>query len=1046
MDTSTGAFQLAAEDLVFPTGLFGIAIRRAYRSDDERVGWFGRGWSTVYETAIVYTGDGVTIDAPAGLTPLWTPEAPAGWEVAGVPTLNPAGEGHTLSWPTGERWRFAGDGRLQSLTSPYGATVTLDRADGVVHLASSQGVTVDAHLTDGRIVSVESSDGRATSYEYAGDLLVGVHAPGVEQSYHYDGDRQLVESITPGGTTLVTYSGRTVSGHTTAAGEHFTFAYDGHTTTVTTAGTPAEFTHDEAGRLIRITVGGNDTLRQAFDEDGRLVERTEYAYPQGVIASSLERTYEGGRLASEVLDGVTADYAYDSRGRVTHVGGATPASFDYDDHSPLPTAVSTPATGRTRISYENGFAVSVTDATGTTTLTHRDPLGNPTATGTRDDGLWTSEFDAEGNVTARTSPSGRTWTYEWAPRGVLRLERDPLGRTVSYTYDAAGRLTRQTRPDSAVTVRSYTPGGQLAEETEPDGATTRYEYDTRGRVHTIVAPGDRTWRTAYDDLPDGSKTVTTTAPDGSTTVNRLDSADREFARIVAEADGSVVETTTNTYEFGRLVESVVRRRGSELTTTTAHDDAGRVVRITATLDGRTIRDDSYEYREGRIVEATTTDQTAAYDYDAAGRLLQVASGSDMWAVTYRDGDVATTRHNDRVTEIERDVDGRPVRFVDERGVTTTWGYDAVDRPRSRTVADATAHFEWDDGDRLLAYHAPTGASWTWTYDSAGRLLSAHEPNEVTTTYEYELGSVSTVHTEGPGPKRDEKYTYDSLGRLREARTSDGRFRYTSDASGRVVAVDDLDGNDDEAWSLDAAGQIVSVVSGGRTYALSYTPAGQLERIDGPDGDHLRARWEGNRLTEVDVDRNDPMTVATDLSGRLTALQWDSRTAVDVVWHDAESFTLQQRGSENAVEYTVNGGLLAGFHNQKLTYQANGRNDGFIESLAISGDKVAGTVSFDGAGRPATFVARDRTSTITYDGDGRVSSVLSSTPGRQPDQVTVPYGDDGVAKIDGERTLIEALFDRFGTLRQSPPEHPSQSLGGGWSTSFAPTSPGDRGDR
>lgn len=1028
VDTATGAFQLEIEDLLLPPGLFGMELVRNYRSDADHFGWFGRGWSTVYETTITEDGDSVTIDAPAGLGQLWAPEAPAGWGTTGSPAVARVDGGYTLTWPTGELWRFGATGGLESLTSPYGATVTVERTSDTLTLSSSQGVVLTANLTNDRVESIETNDGRQVAYRYADDLLVRVDAPGIELAYRYDGDGRLIESAAPSGTTTVTYTDGAVTTHRTAAGQRFALTYNGTTTTVASIGPDATFEHDADGRLVRVAVGDDDTLVQSFDTDGRMVQRTEYALPGGDIVASVERTYERGRLTSETLDGVTASYAYDDRGRIIEIAGPAPAVFDYDDDEPLPTAVTTPTTGRTEIVYTEGFVTEVTDATGTTILTRRDQLGNPTGTGTTIDALWTYEFDSEGNITSTQSPSGRTWLAEWGPRAVLQLERDPLGRTTSYTYDANGQLASETRADGTTTERAYNSTGQLASVVEPDGLTTRYEYDPNGRVHTIVEPGDRTWRMSYDDQPDGSQTVTTTAPDGTSTVAVLDSAGREIVRRVLDADGSVVETTTSAFEFDRLVASTLQRGPSRLVTTTTHDDAGRVIRVETTLDGAATRADRYEYQDGRIVAAHSLDESATYGYDAAGRLTQVASGDDTWTATYRGGQIAATRHNDETTEIERDVDGRPVRFVDPQGVTTEWVYDDVDRPVARAVSDAVAGFEWDDADRLTAYRAPTGAAWTWTYDVAGRLIAATEPGEATTTYEYELGAVTRVRSSGGGRDRDDRYEYDALGLLRDARTSAGRFQYVHDAAGRIVEIDGPRDNDDETWTINAAGQVSTVTSGDREYTLTYTDTGQLDSIDGPDDEFLDAVWNGSNLTAVEVDGHDPLGLTTDRQGRLVSVAWDSDTIVDLTWRDAESFRAHQRGSDDAVDYTVTDGFLTAFEREEVVYNATGSASGFMETLALESNDLEGFIRFDAVGRPAVLQASDRTSTLTYDDSGRVSSVLTTRPGKEPEQTTVSY--DNGREVDGNDDLVNALFDQAGGLKQSLPNSLPNPLAAG----------------
>lgn len=272
----------------------------------------------------------------------------------------------------------------------------------------------------------------------------------------------------------------------------------------------------------------------------------------------------------------------------------------------MPSAVTTPAGGRSTLTYESGFITSATDATGTTTLTSRDSLGNPTRRGPTVDELWTYEFDAEGNLTNTRSPSGRTWESVYGPRGMLQREADPLGRTVSYAYDTSGNLVRTTSTDRSTAQRAYDGSGRLSSTTEPDGLITRYEYDADGRVHTIVTPGDRAWRVGYEDKPDGSLMITTVGPDGTATVTGLDSAGREVLRQFLDVDGRPVETVTMVYEYDLLLKSTIQRGPSRLVTLTSHDIGGNVVGVLSALDDQFIRNETYEYENGRIVATRLT--------------------------------------------------------------------------------------------------------------------------------------------------------------------------------------------------------------------------------------------------------------------------------------------------------------------------------------------------------------------------------------------------------------------------------------------------------
>ena len=1013
---------------MFPPGLFAIQLARTYRSDEDTVGWFGRGWATVYETTVVADEQLTTIVAPVGLAPLWTPEAPLGWDVAGGAVVEREGENHVLRWPTGEKWQFDESGNLAVMTSPYGAAVTITREPDSVMIESSQGVTINLSVSAGHVVSADSSDGRQATYEYSGDRLTAVDAPGIALTYRYDDEGRMLESESPAGITSTSYADGRVSSQRTASGQRFGMAYAAEGTEVASERRSLTYMHDSDGRLVRVRQGDSDVLAREYDTDGRLTSSTEYALPSGETVRAVERRYVEGLLESETVNGVTTTYDYDDLGRVTRVVGPTSAAFEYAAEEPLPGVIVASDGGRSELDSVRGFVVGVTDATGASMRTVRDALGNPIESGRSAGAMWVYEFDAEGNVTKTASPTGRTWTAQWAPRSTLLEERDPLGRVTTYRYDDAGRLISEMLPGRRTTERRYNGSGELSEVIGPDGQATRYEYDTDGRLATIIEPGDRAWRVNYSEGGDGGQTVMATAPDGVSVTTTFDSAGREIERRALEPDGSLAEWVSNTYEFDRLVAMSTRRGSSELIVSTSYDEFGQIISTATTLDGRSAGGQTYEYSHGRIVAATSGSESASYSYDVAGRLVEVQSGNDTWVATYRSGELVTTRHNAEVTEIERDRDSRAVAFVGPDGVTTRWNYDGADRPVTRSVADSVSEFVWSDAGQLSEYRASTGAVWSWTYNEVGQLVTANEPGGTTTSYEYELGAVTRIQSAGGGRDRDDKYSYDARGRLRAADTDAGNYEYVYDATDRVVGIDS-DHDDEEVWTLNAAGQVVEVGSGSDTYAIEYTADGQIKVVRGPDEQLLEAIWADGHLESVEVDNREPLQVLVDSNGRLGSVTWDDDSTVDVAWNGPESFTVSERGMDQALEYTVTDGVLTAFAAGGSRYATATQDNGYLESLSLTTDEIDGEVRFDQLGRPATLKSDGLTSSVTYDAEGRVSSVLTSRSDGDPQRSVVTYDDEG-RHVDGEDDLINALFDDEGALRQSLPSALANPLSAG----------------
>ncbi|MDO8389443.1 MAG: DUF6531 domain-containing protein [Actinomycetota bacterium] len=1016
IDTSTGAYTVQESDLAFPSGVYGVEFKRSYRSDRTTSGWLGQGWATVYDTTLKAQGSGLVLDAPLGLAPLWRPEAPTHWSVSGGPTIGRTSSGAEVAWPTGERWAFDVDGNLLLMSSPYGQMVSIERAAGIpTVIRSSQGPTITLTNQNGLVSGASTNDGRTVTFDYKNGVLSAVSAPGAESSYAYNADVLMVQTSNAAGVTKVGYSNNTVADQVPPSGPRLSITYDKGTTTVTGNETLV-YEHDDERRLVRALSGENEISVREFDESGRLTEATDYVQPGQQVLRSIKRTYKKQRLTSETVNGLKSSIEYDDLGRVESVTtGSDVSEFEYTSNAPLPTAVTSPTRGRDTIVYTNGFVTRVVDATGMATSTGRDSLGSPINHAVGNQSPWTYTFDAEGNITSTVSPSGRIWASTWEPRSRLIGERDPLGRASHYRYDTAGHLIEEALPGKQPRALDYSGDGRLEQETGPDGQTIRYEYDASGRLAATILPGDRVWRTATEPQADGGNSITVTAPDGVYTVTRLDSIGRELERHSYEADGTLVETLVQSFVFDLPLTTVVTRDASRLESTIDYDDSGRAIGKVETLDGRPTSSTQYTFENGRMTTASNGNETAIYAYDAAGRLISVTSGADTWQATYRAGQLTSTLHNGTKTSVSYDLDGRANTFVDAAGTTTTWTFDSADRPVSRSVGESIATFGWTPDGHLARYHAPDGSQWTWAYDGVGRLLRADEPGGIATTYEYQLGSVVRIRSSGEGHDRDDKYSYDARGQVRTANTGEGKHEYGYDATGRVTSIDNT-----EEWTYDAAGQLRMVTAGSDSYAFAYDQSGHLTQVSNGD-ESLVASWSKDVLTAVQASGRDAIGLKTDRAGRPVAVSWDKKRAVDVTWATSgDSFTVQQRGKDTAQQYMVVDGTLTGYATDDIQINASEQPNGYLKSITLDGqDDKSGQIRFDQLGRPATLVTDTASTTIGYDTTGRVSSVLTSRPGDDPQQTTITYSN-GERRIEGDKEIVDSLFSTDGALRTPLP--------------------------
>lgn len=205
------------------------------------------------------------------------------------------------------------------------------------------------------------------------------------------------------------------------------------------------------------------------------------------------------------------------------------------------------------------------------------------------------------------------------------------------------------------------------------------------------------------------------------------------------------------------------------------------------------------------------DNRTSYGYDAKGNLNTVtAPVTGSSALTHNpDGTVATsttpanpanptlygyTDHQGTsvtpptgsslvATSATYDGFGRPRTSVSGEGVTTTFGYDKLDRIKTQSHSDATptitssyddagnltsrsdatgtTSYGYDQANRPLSKTTPAGAL-AYTWDRAGNLMTATDPTG-TTTYHYDILNRLDQVTE-PVTARKDVFAYDDMGR------------------------------------------------------------------------------------------------------------------------------------------------------------------------------------------------------------------------------------------------------------------------------------------
>jgi RHS repeat-associated protein len=508
----------------------------------------------------------------------------------------------SMTDPKGNVTRFEYDaaGRRTRVVYPDGTSAaTAHDAQGRVSAQTDQAGRTTRFEYDGlgKVTKVTDARGGVTRYTYdeRGDMLTQTDANNHTTTFEYDRLGLRVRRTLPLGMSE-TYgydAGGRLASRTDFGGRTTAFAYDAMGRLVSktpdpSLGEPAvTYTYNEAGRRATMT-DASGTTRYDYDARDRLTSKQT---PQGTLAYTYDASGNLLTLRSSNAEGVSADYAYDSAGRLSSVTdnrqpqGAGATRYAYDANGNLE-STHYPNGVRTSYAYNTlNRLTNVTAARGSTVASYAYTLG------------------AAGNRLSVTEHTGRTVGYTYDE--LYRLTGETIandaagGGAINYTYDAVGnRLSRvSTSPAAGSTTSTYDANDRLtADAYDANGNTvsaggTAYAYDFENRLAGV---GGGAVSYVYDG--DGNRVAKTVG--GVTTRYLVDTNNPTgYAQVVEELEGGAV---TRQYTYGHdLVSQRRLSAGQWLTSFYGYDGHGSVRQLTDA---------------GGAV-------TDTYDYDAFGNLI-----------------------------------------------------------------------------------------------------------------------------------------------------------------------------------------------------------------------------------------------------------------------------------------------------------------------------------------------------------------------------------------------------------------------------------------
>ena len=561
-------------------------------------------------------------------------------------------------------------------------------------------------------------------------------------------------------------------------------------------------TYDFMGRVVK-------TERSLTDQEGNKISQTE------------TKSYNANdAVTSETSSaGVTTEYRYDSRNRVTTT------KEDADN---------TTKTTETSYGYETAVIHTLTG-----TKTYKDLQVQTTkVNGTVTDKTWT---DHAGNA-VRTLSNGIYTDYVFTEDGkeiaavTLGSSTDGEGKISLTLYNKEGKTTHTisqpvvdgdsitTGKDTIINETAYDVNGNESAVTDGNGNVTTYTYDDQNRVTGV-------------SRKNGNETI-------SNSISYDMGTDGKTTTSVKDANGHVNKEVTN--EAGLTESTTDLGDGEEqITTAYSYDTNGNKIRETYADGGyktfdhdrknRLIKTESYEAGEAGESIGEKTLKTV-YSYDINDRLLESVDyqidGAEETAVRY--------------TEYQ----------YDRRGQTT--GYAELSQENAPTADEIKAHqirYYYDSDGKLTKVTYPT------TKNGVQALAYEYDQNGWLTKIKGEVQSADTS-TE----KTVRSYTYDSYGKVKEIKdyrdllnSSDQAVKkdYTYDSYSKV--------NETKAYTYDALGRLTKTVTTDhknddktKTVTYTYDAENRLSKVSvtGKDGktaviQQNRYNGDGQRIQKVE---------------------------------------------------------------------------------------------------------------------------------------------------------------------------------------------------
>jgi len=685
---------------------------------------------------------------------------------------NASGVATAIVAPFGQRTGLTmdGAGNLSSVTDSNGSVHTMTYANGLLKTFKRPGGQTSTFTYDamGQLVKDAHSSGKSTTL--TGDSTIETTSALGKKSLYArsadsDGNYTRSESVGYARRDYQWFFGLDIFTDWTGLQVNIQKAVDARfqhlvpvqTTVVTGVSNLIHNWGNEISRASSSDLFSTTSYREAGGVEGRNWEKTyDAATRKWTITSPRGRKQEtvvdtfGRTVSQKLATFLPVQLSYDTRGRVTQIKTGTRTTLLAYNAAGFLDKITDPLSRTTSFTYDAGGRVlTSTDPQGQIlqlAYNSNNQLVRLTPPGKPQHSLLPNAFELLGQYLPPTLTGVTKVSTEYAYNadGQLAKITNPLGAIATFTYEASTGVLQQIQtPEGDFWVQEKPETSLLEQGTSPDNIRTEKGYYTRWpqmirttdagsgvRIGEVTLSYDSSMRPTMerveawdtsplsdiffgyddDDLPIqvGEATLTRNTASGLLTQTSYQGVTTNFTYNAQFPEVATLEAKRGTAVLYRAALT--------------RDAVGRITKKVETIGG-VATTYVYEYDlAGRLIRVRTGSETgpiaAEYAYDANGNRLKVTRAGVVTASTYDAQDRMLTAGTTSFT-----YNANGVRTKQTQGATiTNYTYGFFGNLRSVVQGTLRVEYRSDVYGRRVARKRNGAVTQYWIYDSEGRIV------------------------------------------------------------------------------------------------------------------------------------------------------------------------------------------------------------------------------------------------------------------------------------------------------------------------------------